>query len=68
MTTKNPRMLVEDFLAGRERETVHEVLALGRGLRRDALLRQMRLRLQKHPDAHRTFQELINEAIILEMK
>lgn len=68
MTTKNPRMLVENFLAGKERETMHEVLALGRGLRRDALLRQMRLKLQKHPEAHRTFQELLHEAIILEIK
>lgn len=68
MTTKNASMLVTEFLAGRQKETIHEVLMLGRGLRRDALLRQMKLKLAKHPEGRKAFDELIHNAIITEMK
>ena len=60
--TKTARDYADEVLAGKHLEAVHEILVLGKGMRRDALIRHVRNHLIPHPEKKKLFEQLIGNA------
>ena len=66
--TKTADDYAREVLNGEHLNAVHEILVLGKGMRRDALIRHVRIRLKDHPEKKKLFEELIGNAFAVGAK
>ncbi len=62
MTLKTAQQLAQEVIEGHPIETAHEILMLGKCMRRDALIRHVRRALVVHPEAKKAFEDYLGAA------